>query len=185
MTHRPSHARSMPGPWAGSVPVPQPMASSPFAFARTHMWPRFARQFLAAAGVSAPTYMISPHMAPSTYSKSPAGGMGVLAQERAGMAALRDAAFTRNTGLSAHAYRPEVLAPVHMPPVSRPRVRSGAGEVPYWSIPYQPRQGPPEAVVAVMGEFREKLRQAERGGSSAAQARAMRDRIISQSILRG
>lgn len=172
MAHR-YPARAMPGPWSGPPYVPAPVPSSPFAFARTHMWPRFARQFLGAMGVAPPGTMLSPHLAPSVYSKSPVGAMEVVAAERHAMATLRQV-----PGAAA----PQDIIRTHMPPVSRERIRSGAGVVPYWSIPFQPRSAPPEAVEAAILEFRAAFARAERGGVVGDQARAVRRQIMGRII---
>lgn len=172
MTHR-YPARGMPGPWSGPPYVPAPVPRSPFAFVRTHMWPRFAQQFLSAMGVAPPTGMLSPHLAPSVYSKSPVGAMEVLTAERRAMANLRQI-----PGAAA----PQDIIRTHMPPVSRERIRSGAGIVPYWSIPFQPRSAPPEAVQAAILEFRAKFAREERGGLVGHQARAARREIMGRII---
>lgn len=173
----------LPGPWgAQRYVLPSPASSSSFAEVRSHGWPRFADRFMAFFRLPMVQAMISPAMAASTYSKSPAGGMGVIAQERAAMQALRVAGFMRNTGLDPRAYRPEAIVPTYMPPVSRPRTRTGAGQVPYWSIPFEPAMAPPAAVQATMAAFRHKLARAERGSLHTQMAMQNRAAIIQRAF---
>ncbi len=170
---------ALPGPWgAQRYPLPAPLPQSSFMMARTQMYPRFADRFLAFFATPMVRAMISPMMAVSSYSKSPVGGMGLLEQERAAMADLKRAGFANHTGIDYRDWAPENLVPTRMPPVSRERVRSGAGVVPYWSIPFQPRSAPPDAVMQSIGIARAALHRAERGSVQTQLAVANRQAII-------
>jgi hypothetical protein len=178
MSRYPNRA-ALPGPWgAQRYPLPSPLPESPFVFVRPHMYPRFADRFLAFFSTPMVQAMISPLMAASSYSKSPVGGMGLLQQERTAMAELKRAGFANHTGIDYRAWAPENLVPTRMPPVSRERVRSGAGVVPYWSVPFQPRSQPPESVMETITFARNTLRRAERGSVHTQLAMANRGAII-------
>lgn len=169
----------LPGPWgAQRVVLPSPASRATFFQVRTHLYPRFSDRVAAFFRTPMVQAMISPMLAISSYNKSPAGGMGVIAQERDAMAELRLNAFMRNTGIDPRAYRPEAVVPTYMPPVVRERVRSGAGVVPYHSISYQPRLAPPAAVVATMQTMASKINQARRGSVQTQMAMANREAII-------
>lgn len=173
----------LPGPWgAQRYVLPIPAAGSSMAEVRSHLYPRFVDRFVAFFRTPMVQMMISPAMAASSYSKSPAGGMGVIAQERDAMEALRLNAFMRHTGIDPRTQRPEAIVPTYMPPVVRERVRSGAGVVPYQLISFQPRMAPPEAVQATIATFRAKLAQAHRGSGQAQLAQANRASIIQRAF---
>lgn len=178
MAQYPNRA-ALPGPWGTQrYPLPAPLPSSPFMYVRPQMYPRFADRFFAFFGTPMVQAMISPLMAASSYSKSPVGGMGLLEQQRRVDGQLVQYGFARNTGLDLEAWRPQNLVPTRMPPVSRPRVRSGAGVVPYWSIPFQPRSAPPPGVMASIEHARHVLSKAERGSLQTQIALANRGEII-------
>jgi len=147
-------------------------------YARPHLYPRFADRFLAFFATPMVAAMISPLMAVSSYSKSPVGGMGLLEQQRQVEADLRRHAFARETGIDPAAYRPQALVAQQMPPAFRPRVREGAGVVPYWSIGFTPRSAPPEAVMASIDHNRAALARAHRGSLQTQLALANRATII-------
>lgn len=170
---------ALPGPWGEQrYPLPAPLPQSPFVFVRPHLYPRFADRFLAFFQTPMVKAMISPMMAVSSYDKSPVAAMGLLEEQRAADAHLRRAGFEHHTGIDPDAWRPQNLVPTRMPEVSRPRVRSGAGVVPYWSIPFQPRMAPPPAVMADIEHARQALARAKRGSVQTQIALANRGAII-------
>lgn len=129
-----------PTPWGrGKWNAPQEMRDSSFQAARTHQYPKYAdkfeHQFLT---TPVPQYFVSPSRPYGAINKSPQHAFQAMEDARAQIHELaRSALMKQAAGIAVSMEEGHALMQVHLPPVSVPRDRSGAGVVPDWDVPFR------------------------------------------------
>ncbi len=129
-----------PAPWGGSKwNAPVEMRESSFAAAKSHEWPKYEAKFdQDYTNAPVPRYFVSPSRPYGAISKNPRDAMQVMDDARAQLHGLAEIALMKQAqGVRLTVDEGRALMAVHLPPVSVPRERSGAGGVPDWDVPFR------------------------------------------------
>jgi hypothetical protein len=163
--------------------MPVELQASSFMAARGHNYPKFAQHFRDGFDVPMPQYMVSPMRPVGAYSKHPREAFQAIQDAADHIRALSEFALVKNAaGVALSVEEAQALMIVHLPPVRQPRIRSGAGLVPDWDVPFTPRDRVPDEIAAREAQWLAEVKRQRKQaiGDEIAMIESIRAQMLAQ-----